>query len=310
MRGVVDCADLPLNVSRELLQQNPALGAMRSALTKRVLDMLKKLAADDPERYQSVWQEFGNVLKEGLVEDAPNKDKIAALLRFASSAKDSDEQSVSLADYVSRMQDGQQHIYYLLADSHAAAAASPHLERLRAGGFEVLLLSDPIDAWVVEHLDEYDGKALADVARDDLELPDADASTPEDAGDDGHEPLLTRLRTALEARAESVRVSRRLVDSPACVVAAASDMSPQLRRMLEASGQKLPKSLPILEINVEHPLVAKLAAESDGERFDALAHVLLDHAQLAEGRRPDDPAAYVRRMNSLLLELAGGAESA
>jgi len=302
VKGIVDASDLPLNVSRELLQQHPDLTAMRGALTRRVLDMLAKLAADDADKYQRFWREFGQVVKEGVVEDSGNKHKIAKLLRF-STTHGGNQADQSLDDYLGRMADGQDRIYYLLAENYATAAASPQLEGLREKGVEVLLLTDRIDPWVVEGLGEFDGKALVDIARADTELPGGNGKPGRDARNDEHKPLLKKLRQALKERVESVNVSSRLVDSPACVVAPSDGLNPQLRRMLEISGQELPESKPILEINIGHPLVARLAAEPDNERFTALANVVLDHALLADGAQLDNPAEYVQRMNRLLLEL-------
>jgi molecular chaperone HtpG len=305
VKGVVDSSDLPLNVSRELLQQNPDLTAMRAALTKRVLDMLGKLASGDD--YGKFWAEFGQVLKEGLVEDFANKDKLAKLLRFASTHAGTDAQDQSLDDYVSRAKDDQDKIYYILAENHATAIASPHLEQLRERGIEVLLLTDRIDPWVVDGLGEYEGKALVDIGRSALELPDGDGSITQDVMNEEHKSLLKKIKRALRDRVEAVNVSRRLVDSPACVVAGDDDLNPQLRRMLEASGQEIPESKPILEINVEHPLVKRLSAESDDGLFKELSHIVLDHALLAEGSQLDNPAEYVRRMNKLLLAIDPGA---
>ncbi len=303
VKGIVDSADLPLNVSRELLQQHPELKAIRAALTRRVLDMLKKLAADRREDYDKFWKGFGAVIKEGLVEDPANKDRIAALLRFATTHDGSGAQSQSLADYVARAAEGQDEIYYLLAANHATAASSPHLEKLRDKGIEVLLLTDPIDPWVVDHLREYEGKRLADVARENLDLPEGDGKISQDAINDEHKPLIKKVKKTLKDRVEAVNVSRRLVDSPACVVSAADELSPQLRRMLEAGGQAVPKAKPILEINIGHPLVQRLSDEEDDGRFTELAEIILDHALLAEGTPLDNPADYVRRMNQLLLEM-------
>ena len=304
VKGVVDSSDLPLNVSRELLQQNPELASMRSALTRRVLDMIEKLAGGDD--YATFWKEFGQVLKEGMIEDMANREKLAKLLRFATTHTGSDVQDQSLDDYVGRAAEGQDKIYYLLAENHATAISSPHLEKLKGQGIEVLLLSDRIDPWLVDALGEYDGKQLVDVARSALDLPADDAGQTQEAMDKEHEALLKKVKRALRDRVEAVQVSRRLVDSAACVVAAEDDLSPQLRRMLEASGQKLPDSKPILEVNVEHPLVTRLAAESDASRFDDLSHILLDHALLAEGSQLDNPAAYVHRMNKLLQDMGTG----
>ena len=303
IKGVVDSSDLPLNVSRELLQQNPELQAIRRALTRRALDMLQKLANGENDEYQAFWDGFGSVLKEGLVEDHANKDKLAKLIRFATTHDASGKQTQSLDDYLSRMRDAQDKIYYLLADNYATAAASPHIEQLRDKGFEVLLLTDPIDPWVADHLTEFDGKALVDVAREQLSLPDGDGKITQDAINDEHKPLLKKIRKVLKERVEAVNVSRRLVDSPACVVSAADELSPQIRRMLEASGQVVPESKPILEVNIDHPLLARLSAQTDDKRFLELSNIVLDHALLAEGSQLENPAEYVRRMNDLLLEL-------
>ncbi len=306
VKGVVDSSDLPLNVSRELLQQNPDLAAIRGALTRRVLDMLAKVAGNSADEYAAFWGQFGQVLKEGVVEDSANKERIAKLLRFASTHSGSAEQAHSLDDYVSRMGEDQGNIYYLLADNHATAAASPHLEQLAEKGLEVLLLSDRIDAWLIDALAEYEGKALVDVAREGLELP-ADEGASRDALEEEHKPLLEKVGAALSDRVEAVHASTRLVGSPACVVAPEHDLNASVRRMLEASGQALPESKPILEVNVGHPLVERLSEETDDERFGALANIVLDHALLAEGSQLDDPAAYVQRMNALILELDSNA---
>ncbi len=309
VKGVVDSSDLPLNVSRELLQQNPELATMRSALTKRVLDMLKKLASKKDD-YQKFWNEFGQVLKEGLVEDHANKDKLAKLLRFSTTHTGSNTQDQSLDDYVGRAADGQEKIYYILAENYATAIASPHLEQLKSRGLEVLLLTDRIDAWLVESLGEYDGKALVDVAREALDLPADGEEKDQGKLDEEHKALLEKIQGVLSERVEAVKVSRRLVDSPACVVAGSQDLNPQVRRMLEASGQKLPESKPILEINVQHPILGRLSAEADEKRFDALSNIVLDHALLAEGSQLDNPAEYVQRMNEFMLQTSGGAENA
>ena len=303
VKGVVDSADLPLNVSRELLQQNPELTAMRSALTKRVLDMLTKLSRADGEDYQGFWKQFGQVLKEGVVEDFANKDKLAPLLRFATTRGDGDKQDQSLDDYVGRARDGQDKIYYILAENHATAVASPHLEQLRSQDLEVLLLTDPIDAWVVDALAEYDGKTLVDVAREKLDLPEGSSDITQDALNKEHKPLLKKIRKVLSDRVETVNTSQRLVDSPACVVSAADEISPQVRRMLESAGQDVPESKPILEVNIDHPLVRRLSQESDNIRFESLANIVLDHALLSEGSQLENPAEYVQRMNQLILDL-------
>ena len=300
VKGVVDSSDLPLNVSRELLQQNPDLKSMRSALTRRVLDMLKKIAGDK-DSYQTFWGEFGQVLKEGVVEDHGNKDKLAKLLRFATTQNGNDTQDQSLDDYLERAKEDQDNIYYILAKNYATAVASPHIERLRSRGVEVLLLTDRIDAWLADGLTEYEGKVLVDVAREALDIPEEDDEKAQDKLNDENKKLLEKMQSLLSERVAAVNVSRRLVDSPACVVASDQDLNPQVRRMLEASGQELPESKPILEINIEHPLVTRLSGEEDDSRFEALSNIVLDHALLAEGSQLEDPSQYVQRMNAFLL---------
>ena len=273
---------------------------MRGALTRRVLDMLAKLAGDKAQ-YQTFWNEFGQVLKEGLIDDIANKDKLANLLRFSTTHNDNDAQNQSLDEYLGRIGDDQEKIYYLLAENYATAVTSPHLEQLRQRGIEVLLLTDRIDGWIVETLAEYEGKSFVDVARAGLDLPKKDDEQSADEGNDKHKSLLERMQKALSDRVETVNVSRRLVDSPACVVASEQDLNPQVRRLLEASGQQLPESKPVLEVNIGHPLLERLSAESDDERFGELANIVLDHALLAEGTQLENPAAYVRRINKFLL---------
>lgn len=310
VKGVVDSSDLPLNVSRELLQKSPELAAMRAALAKRVLDMLAKLAADSAEDYGKFWTEFGQVLKEGIVEDPANGDRVAGLLRFASTHNVDDRQDRSLDDYLGGADEDLSAIYYVLADSHANAAASPHIERLREQGTEVLLLTDRIDAWVVESLGEYGGKSLRDAGRAAVDVAEGDAGKTQEALDAGQKPLLKKIKGVLRERVDAVQVSRRLVESAACVVTGPDQLNPQLYRLLEASGQPLPEAKPILEINLSHPLVARLATEADEARFAALAGILLDHALLAGGSPLEHPAEYVRRINALLLELDSGADAA
>ena len=300
VRGIVDSADLPLNVSRELLQQHPDLQAMRAALTKRVLDMLKKLAAGDD--YAAFWQQFGQVMKEGIIEDADNRETLAGLLRFATTHTGTADQDQSLADVVSRAGADRDSLYYLIADSYETAVQSPQLERLRADGIEVLLLTDRIDPWLVDHLTEFDGKRLVDISRGDVELP-ADGKLSRDALDEEAKPLLKKIRRVLQDRIDTVRVSQRLVDSAACVVAGENDLTPSLRRMLEATGQDLPETKPVLEINVDHPLLQRLDATADDSQFSALANVVLDHALLADGGFLEKPAEHVQRVNDLLLAL-------
>ena len=306
VKGVVDSSDLPLNISRELLQQNADLVAMRGALTRRVLELLARLSTSDAENYQKFWGEFGQALKEGLVEDQANKDKLAKLIRFATTKSVGEKQDQSLDDYLARASKEQDKIYYILAESHATAASSPHLEQLRDKDIEVLLLTDRIDPWLVESLTEYEGKAFADVARARLSLPDGDGEITQDALNEQHRPLLKKIKKVLRDRIDAVNVSRRLVESPACVVSGDDELSPGMRRMLEASGQSLPDMKPILEVNIEHPLVARLSAEADGDRFAALSNIVLDHALLAEGAQLNNPAEYVTRMNEFLVELDSG----
>jgi molecular chaperone HtpG len=303
VKGVVDSADLPLNISRELLQRNPELEAMRSALTRRVFDMLGKLAGNEPDDYLKFWEQFGEVLKEGLVEDPQNRDRLVKLLRFATTHSGEPGQDQSLDDYVARSAPDQDKIYYIVGDSFETISASPHLEQLRDKGIEVLLLSDRIDPWLVDHLPEFEGKSFQDVGRGTLVLPEGEGEITQQAIDEEHKPLLKKLKRVLNDRVESVSVSRRLVESPACVVSGEQDMAPQLRRMLEASGQAIPESKPVLEINVEHPLLLRLSRETDDTRFSELSNIVLDHALLAEGTALTNPADYVRRMNRILLDI-------
>lgn len=303
VKGIVDSADLPLNVSREMLQQDSELGGMRNAITRRVLNMLSKMVSENPEDYRKFWNSFGQVVKEGFVEDQQNRDKLASLLRFSSTHDGIEKQEHSLADYVGRAGADQDKIYYILADNFATGSASPHLEQLREKGIEVILFYDRIDPWVVDQLPEFEGKTFQDIGRGQLTLPDGNGEITQQTMNDEHKPLLKRINKVLKDRVESVNVSQRLVDSPACVVAGEQDLGPQLRRMLEATGQELPESKPILEINISHPLVQRLSAESDSDRFDELSCIVLDHALLAEGAQLDNPADYVRRMNHFLLSL-------
>ena len=306
IKGVVDSADLPLNVSREILQHSPHLDAMRSALTRRALDMLRGMAKDSADNYAKFWQECGQTLKEGVVEDQENRDKLLSLLRFTTTHSESEKQDQSLEDYLSRAVDGQDKIYYLLSDNLATAKSSPHLEQLQAKGLEVLLLHDRIDPWMVDHFGEFEGKSFQDVGRGQLALPEGDGESTQEVMNDENKPLLEKIKGILKDRVEAVNVSQRLVDSPACVVTTEQDLTPQLRRMLEASGQQLPDSKPILEINIEHPLVTRLSAETDDKRFGDLSNIVLDHALLAEGAQLENPADYVQRMNRYLLDIEAG----
>lgn len=301
IKGVVDSNDLSLNVSREILQQDPQVEKMKGALTRRALDMLGKLAKDS-ETYQNFWTQFGSVLKEGPAEDYSNREKIGALLRFATTHTDSAVQDQSLSDYIERMKPEQKSIYYIIADSFNAARHSPHLEIFRKKGIEVVLLSDRIDEWLMTHLTEFDGKSLVDITRGDLDLGEIDSEEEKKAQEESakaKEGLAGRFREALGDQVQEVRVTHRLTDSPACVVLPENEMGYQMRRMMEAAGQPMPEVKPILEFNPDHALVARLEA-SEGEAFNDLAHVLLDQAIIAEGGQLDDPASYVRRLNGML----------
>jgi molecular chaperone HtpG len=298
---VIDSADLPLNVSRELLQESRDVKAIREGSTKRVLSMLEGLAdhedAAERAKYAAFWKDFGVVLKEGVGEDHTNQERLSKLLRFASTHAD---EGVSLKDYVGRMKEGQEPIYYITADSLAAAKSSPQLEIFRKKGIEVLLLVDRVDEWLLSHLYEFDGHALQSVAKGAVDLgtlqDEAEKKHAEEAAE-AFKPVLERLKEALKDRAKDVRVTTRLVDSPACLVMEEGDMSAHLARMLKQAGQSAPKSQPILEVNAEHALVRRLDASA---HFDDLAHILFDQALLAEGGQLEDPAAYVRRVNGLL----------
>ena len=307
IKGVVDSNDLSLNVSREILQSGPVIDSMKSALTKRVLDMLEKLAKDKPDDYKTFWKAFGQVLKEGPAEDFANKEKIAGLLRFASTAGEGDEQSVSLADYLGRVKEGQDKIYYLTGESYAQIKNSPHLEVFRKKGIEVLLLTDRIDEWLMSYLTEFDGKQFVDVARGDLDLGKLDSEEDKKAQEEvakAKEGLIERLKGALGEQVAEVRVSHRLTDSPAILAIGEQDLGLQMRQILEASGQKVPESKPIFEFNPAHPLIERLDAEADEDRFVDLTHILFDQAALAAGDSLKDPAAYVQRLNKLLVELS------
>ena len=307
IKGVVDSNDLSLNVSREILQSGPVIDSMKSALTKRVLDMLEKLAKDKPDDYKTFWKAFGQVLKEGPAEDFANKEKIAGLLRFASTAGEGDEQSVSLADYLGRVKEGQDKIYYLTGESYAQIKNSPHLEVFRKKGIEVLLLTDRIDEWLMSYLTEFDGKQFVDVARGDLDLGKLDSEEDKKAQEEvakAKEGLIERLKGALGEQVAEVRVSHRLTDSPAILAIGEQDLGLQMRQILEASGQKVPDAKPIFEFNPGHPLIERLDAEPDEDRFTDLSHILFDQAALAAGDSLKDPAAYVQRLNKLLVELS------
>lgn len=307
IKGVVDSNDLSLNVSREILQKDPIIDSMKSALTKRVLDMLEKLAKNEPEQYKGFWKNFGQVMKEGPAEDFANKEKIAALLRFASTNGDDGEQVVGLAEYLARAKEGQDKIYYLTGETYAQVKNSPHLEVFRKKGIEVLLLTDRIDEWLMSYLSDFDGKSFVDVARGDLDLGNLDSEEDKKAAQEvakAKEGLVERLKTALGESVAEVRVSHRLTDSPAILAIGEQDLGLQMRQILEASGQKVPDSKPIFEFNPAHPLIEKLDNEQSDERFGDLSHILFDQAALAAGDSLKDPAAYVRRLNKLLVELS------
>ncbi|AZO87287.1 molecular chaperone HtpG [Stutzerimonas stutzeri] len=307
IKGVVDSNDLSLNVSREILQKDPIIDSMKSALTKRVLDMLEKLAKNEPEQYKGFWKNFGQVMKEGPAEDFANKEKIAGLLRFASTQGDDGEQVVGLAEYLARAKEGQDKIYYLTGETYAQVKNSPHLEVFRKKGIEVLLLTDRIDEWLMSYLSDFDGKSFVDVARGDLDLGNLDSEEDKKAAEEvakSKEGLVERLKTALGESVAQVRVSHRLTDSPAILAIGEQDLGLQMRQILEASGQKVPDSKPIFEFNPAHPLIEKLDNEQSDERFGDLSHILFDQAALAAGDSLKDPAAYVRRLNKLLVELS------
>ncbi len=303
VRGVIDSADLPLNVSREILQSSKDIDTIRAASVKKVLGLLEEMAEQKPEQYQAFWNEFGRVLKEGPVEDASNRERIAGLLRFASTHTDTSVQSVSFKDYIARMKEAQQAIYYITADSFAAAQHSPHLEIFRKKGIEVLLLSDRVDEWMLGGLTEFDGKKLQSIAKGDLDLgalEDEQEKQAKKEVEESSKPLLEKIQNTLGERVKEVRVTHRLTDSPACLVAGEHELSGNLARMLKAAGHQAPEMKPTLEVNPEHALVKRLQAESEQAKFDDLAQLLFDQALLAEGGQLEDPASFVKRMNSLL----------
>jgi molecular chaperone HtpG len=300
VRGIVDTRDLPLNVSRELLQRNKSIDTIRGASVKKILGLIETLA--EGEDYAKFWQTFGRVLKEGIIEDASNRERVAKLLRFASTHTDQAEPTTALEAYVSRMKEGQKAIYFLTAETHATAKSSPHLEVFRARGIEVLLLCEPVDEWVVQQLTEFDGRPLRSVMQGKLELPgDEETATPDAPVEDS--ALIVKLKAALEGKVSAVRPSTRLTDSPACLVGDDYDMSVNLQRILRAAGQEVPPARRILEVNERHPLLIRLATEDGEQRFGDLAQLLFDQAVLVEGGRLEDPAAFVRRLNSFLTEV-------
>ena len=306
VKGVLDAKDLSLNVSREILQQDKTVDSLRSALTRRVLDMLSKQAKNEPQQYATFWKAFGQVLKEGPAEDFANKEKIAELLRFSTTHSDQETQDQSLKAYLERMNEGQDKIYYVVAENFNTAKRSPQLEIFRKRGIEVLLLSDRVDDWLVNQLQEFQGKSFQDVARGRLDLDDADDTEKQarEAAEKDSEGLVERLKPVFGEDVQEVRATHRLTDSPACLVVGDFDMGAQMKRIMEAAGQDVPDSKPILEINPSHPLIRRLDTESDEDRFADLARIIFDQANLAEGGQLADPAAYVERLNTLILQLS------
>jgi molecular chaperone HtpG len=305
VRGVIDSADLPLNVSREILQHSREIDGIKAGSVKKVLGLLEDMAENEAEKYAGFWNEFGRVLKEGPGEDFANKEKIAGLLRFASTHLDNEEQVVSFKQYIERMKEGQDKIYYITADTFAAAQHSPHLEIFRKKGIEVLLLSDRVDEWLLGSLTEFEGKKLQSVAKGDLDLgklEDESEKEQQKKVEDEFKPLVEKIQTALGESVKEVRVTHRLTDSPACLVSGEHDLSGNLERILKAAGQKTPSTKPVLEINPQHAILQRLGAEADEARFADWALVLFDQALLAEGGQLEDPASFVRRMNSLLAQ--------
>lgn len=310
VRGIVDTNALPLNISREILQDNPVISKLRSALVKRVLDMLEKLSKDEPEKYAKFWTQFGNVLKEGPAEDFANRARLAKLLRFSTTHTDLPAQTVSLDEYVSRMKPEHKKIYYVTAENFNAAKSSPHLEIFRKNNVEVLLLSDRIDEWLVNHLGEYEGKTLQSVAKGDVNLDEiqteadkAEQKQKEEKAKTEFDGIIKKVKAALGDQVKEVRLSHRLTNSPSCLVADDHDMGMQLQRLLKAAGQEVAEVKPIFELNPDHKLVQKLQGEKNDERFNELTHILFDQAVLAEGGQLKDPASFVQRLNKLLLEI-------
>ena len=301
VRGVVDSDDLPLNVSRELLQENRLVAQIRAACVKRVLDLLEKLAKDEPGKFQQFTNAFGNVLKEGIAEDGANRERIAKLLRFASTKSGDAKKDVSLDDYIGRMAAGQEVIWYVTADSHAAAKSSPQIEGLRAKGIEVLLLSDRIDEWMIGYLGEYAGKKLRNAGKGDLDVADAGETERRKKATEDAQPLLKKLADVLGSRVSEVRISHRLTESPACIVLGEHDMALHMQRILREAGHEMPSTAPILEINPQHPLLQRLEKETDDARIADFGLLLFDEARLAVGDQLDDPAAFIARINRALL---------
>ena len=306
VRGLVDSNSLSLNVSREILQSSKVIDSIRNGSVKKILTMLEKMAKNDPEKYQSFWNEFGKVLKEGPGEDFANKEKVGKLLRFASTQSDSEDQNVSLDDYISRMQEGQDKIYYIAADTYSAAKNSPHLEIFRKKGIEVLLLSDRVDEWLTSHLTEFDGKNLQSVAKGELDLDKDDEESKKEQEEKAKqsEGLIKRMKDTLGDKVEEVRISTRLTSSPACIVLKDQDMAMHMQRLMKEAGHELPGSKPILEINTDHPIVKRLEEEKADDKFSDWSDILFDQAILAEGGQLDDPASFVHKLNEMLVTIA------
>lgn len=305
VRGLIDSNDLPLNVSREILQGSKVIDSIRTGSVKKVLGMLEKVAKNDPEKYQKLWTEFGKALKEGPAEDTTNRERVAKLLRFSTTHNDSEDQTVSLDDYISRMKEDQNKIYFIAADSYSAAKNSPHLEIFKKKGIEVILLSDRVDEWLTSHLMEFDGKKLQSVAKGELDLgKDEDSEKELEEKTKASEKLVKRMKKSLDEKVEEVRVSNRLTDSPACIVLNEQDMAMHMQRIMKEAGHAMPSSKPILEINPDHPIVKKMDSEKSKKKFDDWSDILFDQALLAEGGQLEDPASFVAKLNKMLVSIA------
>ena len=307
IKGVVDSDDLPLNISREILQQNKVVDSIRSGCTKKIISLLKSMAKNDEEKYQKFWKIFGKVLKEGVVDTSDYKDELSDLFRFSSTHNDTEDQKVSLKDYVGRMQDGQQAIYYVIADSYMTAKSSPHLEIFKKKNIEVLLLSEPIDEWVTTHLSEFDDKKLQSVNKGELDLGDIQDESEKKKGKKEnkiHDDLVKRIKEVLDEKVKEVRITSRLTTSPACLVSDENDMGRHLEQILKASGQDIPGAKPILEINADHPIVKKISTEKDNDLFSDWSHILFDQALLSEGGQLTDPVSFVNKLNSMIVSMS------
>tara|TARA_B100000929_G_scaffold281279_1_gene260138 strand:- start:246 stop:2153 length:1908 start_codon:yes stop_codon:yes gene_type:complete len=307
VKGVVDSDDLPLNISREILQQNKVVDSIRSGCTKKIISLLKSMAKNDEEKYQKFWKIFGKVLKEGVVDTSDYKDELSDLFRFSSTHNDTEDQKVSLKDYVGRMQDGQQAIYYVIADSYMTAKSSPHLEIFKKKNIEVLLLSEPIDEWVTTHLSEFDDKKLQSVNKGELDLGDIQDESEKKKGKKEnkiHDDLVKRIKEVLDEKVKEVRITSRLTTSPACLVSDENDMGRHLEQILKASGQDIPGAKPILEINADHPIVKKISTEKDNDLFSDWSHILFDQALLSEGGQLTDPVSFVNKLNSMIVSMS------